>query len=107
MLQTVKNVQLKPETLRAFASYIREAEVAMEQPLRRATLFLWSDAASERARQVRQGEILAQFWSGQGPVRIANGLIHDWVGATVIPGATVLRTLGLEQDYNNDKSICE
>lgn len=105
MLQTAKKIQLKPETLRAFDLYVREAEVAMEQTLHGTTFFLWSDAASERAQQVRQGEILAQFWSGQGPVRIADGLIHDWTGATFIPCATVERVVRLVQDYNNHKNI--
>ena len=105
MLQTAKPVELKPETLRAFGEYIREAEAAMEQALQGSAPFLWSDANSERAQQVRQGRILAQFWSGQGPGRVANGLIHDWIAAAFIPGATLERTVRLVQDYNNHKNI--
>jgi len=62
MLQTAKPVQLKPETLQAFDTYIREAEAAMEHVLHEGDPFLWSDATTERAQQVRQGSILAQFW---------------------------------------------
>jgi hypothetical protein len=104
---TPKHVRLKPETLQAFEAYIREAEVAMEQTLHGSAPFLWSDANSERAQQVRQGVILAQFWSGREPVRIADGLIHDWIGAALIPGVTVEQTVQLVQNYNNHKNIYE
>jgi hypothetical protein len=105
MSQTANYIQLKPETLQAFEAYIHDAEAGMEQALNGSNPFLWSDDRSERAEQVRKGKIPAQFWSGQGPVRVANGLIHDWIGGVSIPGATVAQTLRLVQDYNNHKNI--
>ena len=38
-------------------------------------------------------------------MRVPNGLIHDWIGAAFIPGATVEQTLALVQDYDNHKNI--
>ena len=38
-------------------------------------------------------------------IAVPNGLIHDWVGAVFIPGATLDRTLALVQDYNRHKDI--
>ena len=105
MAQTAQKVQLKPETLQAFDTYIREAEAVMEQTLDGSDSFLWSDASPDRARQLRQGNILAQFWSGRGPVKVPSGLIHDWTGAVLIPGATVKQTVRLVQDYNHHKNI--
>jgi hypothetical protein len=32
-------------------------------------------------------------------------LIHDWIGAALIPGATIKDTLALIQDYDNHKNI--
>jgi len=105
MAQTAQKVQLKPETLQAFDAYIREAEAAMEQTLHGSNSFLWSDASPERAQQLRQGKILAQFWSGRGPVKVPSGLIHDWTGSVLIPGTTVKQTVRLVQDYNNHRNI--
>jgi hypothetical protein len=105
MVQTATVVQLKPETLESFNTYIRRAEEEMEQTLLSRDSFLWSDASSERARQVREGQVLAQFWSGKGPVKIPNGLIHDWIGAVLIPGTTIEATLALVQAYDNHKEI--
>ena len=76
MAETVKSVQLSSLTLQAFDAYIREAEVGMEQTLRESGPFLWSDVSSQTARQVREGNIVAQFWSDQGPVAVPNGLIR-------------------------------
>jgi hypothetical protein len=105
MAQTAKPVPLKPQTVEAFASYIREVEAAMEQGLRAKGTFLWSDQNSERAQQIQTGQVVAQFWAGQGPANVSNGLIHDWIGAVLIPGTTLKKTLALIQDYDNHKNI--
>lgn len=105
MAQTAETVQLKEATLEAFAEYIREAEAGMERTLDEEGAFLWSDGEADRDRRVRKGETVAQFWSGARPVTVPDGLIHDWIGATMIRGATVEQTLALVQDYNNHKNI--
>jgi hypothetical protein len=105
MVQTAKPVQLKPETVAAFDSYIHESEVAMDQTLHGSGPFLWSDLDSQRAQQVRGGQVAAQFWSGRGPVKVPNGLIHDWIGAAFIPDSRLEDLLALIQDYDRHKSI--
>jgi hypothetical protein len=105
MAQTASAVQLKPQTVQAFAAYVHEAEAEMERTLDGSEPFLWCDLSSERAYKIRQGSIVAQVWSGQGPVKVPGGLIHDWLGAVFIPGTTVEETLALIQDYDNHKNI--
>jgi hypothetical protein len=103
MAQAAETVQLKEATLVAFADYIRDAEGGMERTL--GDEFLWSDGDAERARQIQKGETVAEFWSGKHPSAVPDGLIHDWIGATMIRGATVEQTLALIQDYDNHKNI--
>ena len=105
MAQTSKPVQLKPQTVEAFHAYIRQAEAEMEQALGSNSSFLWSDASPERAQQLRGGQIVAQFWSGRGPVKVPNGLVHDWIAAAFIAGATVKDVLALIQNYDNYKNV--
>ena len=105
MVQTATPVQLKQQTLNGFSAYIHDAEAAMERPLRDDGPFLWSDVNSDRAQKVRVGQVIAQFWSGHGPVKVPNGLIHDWIGTLFIPETTVEDVLALVQDYDNHKNI--
>ncbi len=105
MAQNANVVQLRPQTVKTFDAYIGEAEAAMEQSLQGNGPFLWSDATPEIAREVRQGNIVAKFWSGRGPVKVPSGLIHDWIGAAFMPGVTLQETLALVQDYDNHKNI--
>jgi hypothetical protein len=91
-------------TLESFASYVRDAEAAMEQNLG-AEAFLWTDASPARAQQVQAGKIVADFWSGHGPVKVPNGLIHDWIGSALIAGASVKDVLAMVQNYDNHKNI--
>ena len=105
MPQTPTTVQLNPQTQEAFNAYIRDAETGMEQTLRGSVPFLWSDRAPYTAQQVRKGQVVAQFWSGRGPVPVPNGLIHDWIGAAFIPAVTLEMVLALIQDYDHHQNI--
>jgi len=104
MAQTATPVVLKKTTLESFEAYIHSAEAAMDETLR-AGPFLWSDGNPERAQQVRAGQVAAQFWSGKRPVKVPDGLIHDWIGAALVAGTTVEDVLSLVQDYDNHKNI--
>lgn len=105
MSQAVSVVQLKPQTVEAFEAYVREAEAGMEPTLRGSGPFLWSDASAARAGKVRKGEIVAERWEGRHPVKVPDGLIHDWIGAGFAAGATVASTLALVQDYDHHKDV--
>ncbi len=105
MAQAAKQAQLTPQTLETFDAYIRDAELEAEENLQSGGPFLWSNGAADRASQVREGKVVAQFWAGQGPIKVPHGLIHDWVGSALIPGTTIPDTLALIQDYDNHKNI--
>lgn len=92
--------ELKPPTVAAFDRYIRQAE----QRLDGRKDFLWSDESSERARRVRQGEAVVEPFSGKGDVDVPDGLIHDWVGAVFISGATIEKTMTLMEDYDHKRA---
>jgi hypothetical protein len=105
MAVNVSVVQLKPETLDAFHAYVRDAEATMQPSLDGSAPFLWSDENPDRARRVREGDTPARLWAGDSPVRVPNGLIHDWIGAVLIGNTTLAKTLGMVQDYNHHKDI--
>jgi hypothetical protein len=105
MAETAHPVQLRLQTLESFSAYIRDAEAEMDKTTGVSSPFLWSDRSPERTELVRAGHVLAQFWSGRGPVRVPNGLIHDWIGTALIPGTTIEDTLALAQDYDNHKNV--
>jgi hypothetical protein len=100
MAQAPEAVQLKQDTLLAFTEYIDEAEKRAD-----GDPFLWADADADRSRQVQKGQTIAELWSGKRPVSVPDGLIHDWIASTRIPGATVEQTLALIQNYDNHKNI--
>jgi len=105
MANTVNPVQLKSSTLEAFDAYIRTTEAVMQQTLCKGEVFLWSDATPERVKEVRAGRVVAQFWSDKGTIKVPDGLIHDWIGAAFVQGATVECVLALVQNYDNHKNI--
>jgi hypothetical protein len=105
MVQSANVVTLKPKTLQAFDEYVRAAEETMQPSLSGHGAFLWSDLHSNRAQQLRQGQIVAQLWAGDSPVKIPNGLVHDWIGALFVSNVTVAQALSLVQDYDHHQNI--
>jgi len=105
MAQNVKPAQLDPRTLQAFEAYLLQAELEWDESLRGQAPFLWSDAQKERTDAVRRGDVVAQFWSGHGPVKVPSGLIHDWIAAAFIPDSRIRKILAVIQDYDNHKNI--
>jgi len=93
--------ELKPQTVQAFDRYMQQTAARVNA----AKTFLWADESPERARRVRQGEIVVQPFTAQPDIAVPGGLIHDWVGSVFIPGATLEKTLALAQDYNRHKDI--
>jgi hypothetical protein len=97
-------ITLQRQTVAAFDAYIREAEAAIDDTLR-SDSFLWSEGSPERANRLQRGDILVQLWSGDQPLRVPDGLIHDWIGAVFVPRATLDNTLAVIQDYDNHRNI--
>lgn len=104
-MRAAETVELKPETLQAYATHIGEAEAAIERTLRGDQPFLWSDGCAERIGKIRMGTTISELWSGKRPIQVPDGLIHDWVGATCVPRTTMEKTLALVQDYDNHKHV--
>jgi len=105
MPETAKPVQLAPQTLAAFEHYILEAELAMQPCFCGATSSLWLDLKPRLAQCIRNGQILAELWSGTGATRVHYGLIHDWIGAAFAAGVTLAEMLTFIQNYDNHKNI--
>src|ERR1035438_8217696 len=101
-MSDVGMVDLKPETLQAFDNYVRTAEVRLDQQAR-SPRFLWSDGLKDGKHKLQRGQILADPWVGEGDIGIADGLVHDWVGAVFIPGATLDGVVTMVQDYDRAK----
>jgi hypothetical protein len=100
-----QTAELQPSTVAAFNAYIRAAEARIEARNRSGGPFLWVDDAPQRAAQVRAGTILSEPWEGKPQTAAPGGIVHDWIGATFIPGTTLTATLALVQDYDRHKNI--
>jgi hypothetical protein len=97
-------VDLQPHTLAAFDRYIRATEDRLSRTAH-GSAFLWLDGDANRKSRVRRGDPIAEPFSGNGDINVPDGIIHDWVGAVFIRGATVAKTIALAQDYDRHKTL--
>jgi hypothetical protein len=96
----VQATELKKETLKNWEDYILESNSRMQGRLRPEGQFLWVDELPERGPQVRSGTILVSPGGPHIPKPVASGLIHDWIGASFIPGAKLQDVFSVVRDYD-------
>jgi len=92
----------------AFDRYVQAAEAQM-----RSASFLWIDGLTEAERQQKRSEMekglvamrTLEVKDAEKEVDIPSGLVHHWIGAVFVPGATVDKAVALMQDYNRHADI--
>ncbi len=110
----VMSAELKPKTLEAYERYVAATEERIDKELKRPGAFLYVDGLPEpRCSQVRaqleRGEVfmdrLRTLDASGRKITAPDGLIHHWIGAVFIPGATLRQTIDLVQDYDHHEDI--
>lgn len=96
---------LKSETAHAWDEYVRASNEHMQQRMTDGSPFLWIDEVPERSVRVHNREIVASPVGPHIPKKVPAGLIHDWVGATFIPGATIKDALTVVRNYERYKEF--
>jgi hypothetical protein len=99
--QFSRATELQAGTLVAWNTYLRDADLRMQQRIARRAPFLWTDEAPDRAARVSRGEVVIAPVVGHGTVGVPNGLVHDWIGAVFIPNATLESLWAVVHDYEN------
>jgi hypothetical protein len=102
--------QPKPETAAALDRYRTLTEARMDAD-RKAGHFLYFDRFPEAQRaeidaQLRRGEFyLEQLHTldGNDRIHVPDGLIHHWIGAGFLPGATLAQTKSVLEDFDHQK----
>jgi len=103
--------QPKPETLAAYERYRTLTEARMDAD-RKAGHFLYFDRfAAERRAEIDAQLLRGEFYLEQlrtldaaKKIPIPGGLIHHWIGAGFISGATLAQTKAVLEDYENQKT---
>ncbi len=96
-------MELQRSTVRAWDDYIAAADSHMQARVDGQRPFLWIDESAGRGSQLRGGKTLVAPVVGTGIQIVPEGLIHDWIGAAFIPGATLQSLRGVLRDYNRYK----
>ncbi len=99
--------RLTPETARAFDRYIELTEAQLAET-RTSSPFLWVDSHPDARQNVRNGQTVVeslQTTDHGKPIRVPGGLIHDWLGAVFIPGASIAGMRSVLDDYDDYKRI--
>lgn len=87
------NLTLKPATVNAWNSYLQEAETKV------------GNSTALRLSTDRSSEVKVRPGVGNGTVGVPDGLIHDWIGTTFVPHATIAQLQAVVHDYDHYKDI--
>ncbi|MBY0504407.1 MAG: hypothetical protein K2X03_10875 [Bryobacteraceae bacterium] len=97
----VATTRLEPQTTQAFEKYVKSREAEMQGRGR----FLWCDGKQACHSTVKQSDVMVDSRNSKGVYEVPGGLIHDWQGATFVPGVTLDETLALLRNYDNHKQV--
>jgi hypothetical protein len=98
---------LQPRTVAAFDRYVAATEVERAAD----PDFLWIDRGADpppRRDALRKGALVIEKLETRErgrEIEVPDGLIHHWLGAVFVPGATVDEALALLQDYDRHDEI--
>jgi hypothetical protein len=108
--QDAAATNLRKATEEGFTRYVQATEARIDKERARPGAFLYIEGLPEPRRSealatLKQGEVymeqLSTLDASGRPMTAPDGLIHHWMGAVFIPGATVAQVLALAQDYNH------
>ena len=94
-------VELKPETIQAWESYLAIIDRSMQPPPADDARFLLLDQTPEQTQALQRGTVLISQLNRQPSVAIPHALIHDWVGALFIPKASLTELLTVARGYDH------
>jgi hypothetical protein len=110
----VLSADLKPGTLEAFSRYVQATEARIQKELTRPGAFLYVEnlpepRRSEVLQELRRGDVFMERLhmrdAAGREIEARDGIIHHWLGAVFIPGATLRQTLDLVQDYDHHQDF--
>ncbi|HXE12099.1 MAG TPA: hypothetical protein VN633_08265 [Bryobacteraceae bacterium] len=104
-LQAQLVVKLSPQTVAEFEHYANKVEAQLNERWSAGKNFLVLDGSPEEKKKVLAGELFIKSMSGDHPVAVTDGLIHDWLGAVFIPHATPENVVSILEDFNRHKDI--
>jgi hypothetical protein len=104
---------LRSQTVAAFDRYVSETERQREQALTGAAPFLWIEALPAvdqpvSLEQLRAGAFVIERMTTTRDgeeLDVPDGMIHHWLGALFVPGASLDQAVALLQDYDRHASV--
>jgi len=110
----VVNVELKPQTLKAFESYGRFTEARIDKQRMRPETFLYIDTLPDSKRgevqaALKRGDVfmerLTTLDAAGKEIDVPGGIIHHWVGDVFIPGLSIRQVLDFVEDYDHHQTV--
>jgi hypothetical protein len=95
---------LAESTLQDWNTFIDEADKQFGGQAS-GSAFLRSDGIPGQTDRLRRGEIIVSPASAHVPIKIRSGLIHDWIGAAFMPGATLEDVVTVIRSYARYKEF--
>ena len=93
--------ELKPETIKAWEEYIQQKDATVTS----STQGPWLAMDDDESAILRSGKILVVPIGPHIPMRVPDGLIHDWTGTAFIPNTRISEVSAAIRDYDQYKDI--
>lgn len=97
--------ELNQQALVAWENYVASVKLRMQDRLKGKSAFLWIEEDPTRRRRLNSGQIVISPAGNNHPLPVPHGLIHHWIGAVFVPGATIQDLAAVVGDYGRYNEI--
>jgi hypothetical protein len=90
--------RLTKQTVDAWTNYIELTEKRIDKELQNTSAFQGSDVDNLKSGKIHIQRMTTKNPAGK-PIEIPDGAVHDWRGATFVPGVTLDKLIAWMQNY--------
>jgi len=101
MGDAISGAELQADAIQAWDRYVLRTQSHLDERVNGVRSYLWVQESQERMNALTRGDITVEPIDGTGRVAVPGALIHDWVGAVFLPGATADQVFSKLEQYDN------
>ncbi len=103
--QKMPRAELRSESSQAFEQYVRDREAGILSKRIQGGKFLWADESNDRHERAKAGSVVVEPGRDKGVVEVKGAMVNDWIGATFMREATLVKVLSAIQNYDSHKAF--
>jgi hypothetical protein len=95
-----RSATLRADAAASWGEYLKTVNARMKAACEGDHTFLWVDRQPDQVQRLQRGEVVVSQIDAADAREVPHAMIHDWIGAIIVPNVTLAEVFAVERDYN-------